>query len=73
MWLSEFWTLMREEFGDGQAQALVSSHVLGALDNQTPAEALEAGIPPRQVWLALVKDMDVPEDRWWGRDVPPTP
>lgn len=71
MWLSEFWTLARDEFGDGPAQALVNSHVLGVLDNRTAAEALEAGIPPRDVWFALVRDLDVPEERWWGRDLPP--
>lgn len=70
MWISEFWTLMRDEFGDGPAHALARSHVLGALDNRTAQEALDAGTPPRQVWLALVKDLDVPEDRWWGRDFP---
>ncbi|HHU09351.1 MAG TPA: DUF3046 domain-containing protein [Intrasporangiaceae bacterium] len=73
MWLSEFWTLMRDEFGDGPAQALANSHVLGALENRTATEALEAGIPPREVWLALVKDMDVPEERWWGKDLPSRP
>ena len=60
---------MREEFGDGPAQALARGHVVGALDNRTAEEALEAGIPPRQVWVALVKDLDVPEERWWGQDV----
>lgn len=61
---------MRDEFGDGPAQAMVGSHVLGALGNRTAAEALEAGVPPREVWLALAKDFDVPEARWWGRDQP---
>jgi hypothetical protein len=70
MWLSEFWTLMRDEFGDGQAQALAHSHVLAALGDRTPEEALEVGVPPRQVWLALVRDLDVPESRWLGRDEP---
>ena len=70
MWLSEFWTLMRDEFGDGTAQALARSHVLGSLGDRTAQEALEAGIPPREVWLALVRDLDVPEERWLGRDGP---
>ena len=70
MWLSEFWTLMRDEFGDGPAQALARSHVLGALGDRTAEEALEAGVPPREVWLAHVRDLDVPEERWLGRDEP---
>ena len=61
---------MRDEFGDGPAQALARSHVLGALGDRTAEEALAAGEPPRQVWLALVKDLDVPQERWLGRDEP---
>jgi hypothetical protein len=70
MWLSEFWTLMRDEFGDGPAQALAGSHVLAALGGRTAVEALEAGLSPREVWLALVKDLDVPQERWLGREEP---
>ncbi|MCA1781980.1 MAG: DUF3046 domain-containing protein [Dermatophilaceae bacterium] len=70
MWISEFWTLMRDEFGDGPAQALAHSHVLAALGDRTAEEALESGDPPRQVWLALVRDLEVPESRWLGREEP---
>ncbi|MGA8045706.1 MAG: DUF3046 domain-containing protein [Dermatophilaceae bacterium] len=70
MWLSEFWTLMRDEFGDGPAQALAHSHVLGTLGDRTAEEALEAGLPPREVWLALCRDLDVPEERRLGREEP---
>lgn len=70
MWLSEFWTLMRDEFGDGPAQALAHSHVLAALGDRTAEEALAAGEPPRAVWLALARDLDVPEERLLGREEP---
>ena len=70
MWISEFWALMRDEFGDGPAQALARSHVLAALGDRTAEEALEAGVSPREVWLALCRDLDVPEERRLGRDEP---
>ena len=37
---------------------------------RTAVEALAAGAPPREVWLALCDDMDVPEGRRHGREVP---
>jgi hypothetical protein len=66
--LSDFWRLMDDEFGAGYARSLARDHVLGALGNRTPAQALEAGIGPREVWLALCDDMDVPESRRLGKD-----
>lgn len=64
---------MGEEFGEAYAGSLARSHVMSALDGRTAVEALEAGVPPRTVWLALCDDMDVPEQRRHGRDRPPRP
>ncbi|MCE1180216.1 MAG: DUF3046 domain-containing protein [Micrococcales bacterium] len=71
MRLSQFRTLMSEEFGEAYAGTLARDHVLGELGNRTPDQAIEAGLPLRQVWLALCVDMDVPRERWFGRDVRP--
>jgi hypothetical protein len=68
--VSRFWTLVEDEFGAAYAHSLSRSHVMSALGGRTAVEALEAGIPPRDVWLALCADMDVPEERRHGRDVP---
>jgi hypothetical protein len=62
---------MAEEFGEAYAGSLARSHVMSALDGRTAVEALEGGVPPREVWLALCADMDVPEARRHGRDLPP--
>ena len=69
--LSEFWTLVDDEFGRAQGRTLVRDHVVGALGHRTAEQALEAGEEPREVWLALVADLDVPPERWWGRDGAP--
>ncbi|MFL6100959.1 MAG: DUF3046 domain-containing protein [Actinomycetales bacterium] len=67
---SEFWELMREEFGAGYAATLAREHVVSALGERTAQEALAAGVDARDVWLALCADLDVPRERWFGRDDP---
>ena len=68
--LSDFWRLMDDEFGAAYARSLARDHVLGALGNRTPLEALESGIKPREAWLALCAEVDVPRSRWHGAGVP---
>jgi len=67
--LSDFWRLMDDEFGAAYAHSLARDHVLGALGNRTPLQALESGIKPREAWLALCADMDVPAERWLGKEL----
>ena len=67
---SRFWELMDEEFGPGYAPSLARSQVLSSLDGRSAVEALDAGLAPREVWLALCDAMDVPESRRHGRDRP---
>ncbi len=44
----------------------MSDLVLGAVGNRTAAEALESGVPPREIWAALCAEMDVPPERRYG-------
>src|SRR5450756_1702493 len=69
MRMSDFWRLMDDEFGAAYARSLARDHVLGALGNRTPLEALEAGVKPREAWLALCVDMDVPVERRLGKEL----
>jgi hypothetical protein len=68
---SRFWALAEDEFGAAYAHMLVASTHLAALGGRTAGEALDAGDPPREVWLALCDAMDVPEERRHGLDKPP--
>jgi hypothetical protein len=68
--LSEFWSLVDGEFGAARGRTLVRDHVIGALGHRTAEQALEAGEEPREVWLALAADLEVPRERWWGREEP---
>jgi len=69
MRLSDFWRLMDDEFGAAYARSLARDHVLGALGNRTPLQALESGVKPREAWLALCADMDVPVERRLGKEL----
>jgi hypothetical protein len=68
---SRFWALAEDEFGAAYAHSLAGSTHIAALDGRTATEALDAGLPPRDVWLALCEVMDVPENRRHGLDKPP--
>ena len=69
MRISDFWRLMDDEFGAAYARSLARDHVLGALGNRTPLEALESGTKPREAWLALCVDLDVPMERRLGKEL----
>lgn len=64
---------MADEFGATYAGSLASSQVMATLDGRTAGEALDAGVPPREVWAALCDAMEVPESRRRGRDHPHRP
>ncbi len=67
---SEFWELMEGEFGRGYAATLAREHVVSTLGERTAEQALAEGVGPREVWLALCADLQVPRERWLGRDDP---
>ncbi len=62
---SEFDRAVSDEFG-ARGSSLVSDLVLSALGGRTPHDALAAGVPPRDVWLALCEETDVPPSRRYG-------
>jgi hypothetical protein len=62
--LTEFRELVEGQFGAVRGQSLLVDHVLSSLGGRTAAEAIEAGVEPRDVWRALCADFDVPRDQW---------
>ncbi|HEU4848953.1 MAG TPA: DUF3046 domain-containing protein, partial [Terrimesophilobacter sp.] len=52
MRLSEFRRAVAAEFGESFGGALVRDLVLTELGDLTSEQALEAGVPAREVWLA---------------------
>lgn len=63
MRLTYFRELMEAEFGAVRAVSLAHDHVFSQLGGRTVDEALEAGIEPREVWLAVCEVYDVPPAR----------
>ena len=66
MRLSEFWFAMNEEFGEAYARVITRDLALAPLGSRTADEALGAGVPAKDVWLAICDAQDVPLSRRHG-------
>ncbi|QKT07492.1 DUF3046 domain-containing protein [Gordonia sp. X0973] len=64
MRLTDFTELMNEQFGEQAAASMLVDHVLTECGGRTGAEAIEAGVDPRDVWRALCREFDVPRQKW---------
>lgn len=64
MRLTEFHELLAEEFGRMRSDSYLIDYVITSLGGRTGAEAIEAGVDPREVWRALCSEFDVPRSRW---------
>jgi hypothetical protein len=60
---------MADEFGEAYAGVLARDHWLTSLEG-TVDEALSRGTTPRDVWLALCEDQQIPVSRRHGRGRP---
>jgi hypothetical protein len=49
---------------------LLRDTVIVELGNRTPEQALAAGIPAREIWIALCRVQEVPVERWHGAGLP---
>ncbi|WP_309711107.1 DUF3046 domain-containing protein [Pseudolysinimonas sp.] len=67
--LSEFTRAVDDEFG-AFGRVLLRDTVMVELGNRTPEQALAAGIPARDVWIAMCRVQEVPVDRWHGAGLP---
>jgi len=70
MKLSEFQRAVQDEFGSSYGHALLTDLVLGELGGRTAQQALDAGQPPREVWIALCRETGVPASHWYGAGKP---
>lgn len=57
---TEFWSRMEHALGSSYAAAWASQQVIGTLGGRTPQEALEAGVPPKDVWREVWRVLDLP-------------
>lgn len=70
MTLSRFQELMQDEFGDFAAVVLSDTR-LDSLRDRTPNELIALGEDPRDIWLAICTQLNIPKERWLG--IPKTP
>jgi hypothetical protein len=61
MRLTEFWTRMREQFGDAYAESVAKDFVLSGLGDRTVTRALADGEDVKRVWRAVSEQFNVPE------------
>lgn len=63
MRITVFRKLMAEEFGEIRADMLARDHVFSALGSRTVDDALDAGVPPKEIWRAVCDAFEVPVER----------
>lgn len=57
---TEFWARMEQALGPAYARSWADLFVIGELGGRTASEALAAGVPPKQVWAAVWKVLELP-------------
>nr|WP_173814060.1 DUF3046 domain-containing protein [Mycobacterium rhizamassiliense] len=62
--LMEFNDRVVLRFGAAYGASVLVDHVLSGFGGRTAAQAIEAGVEPRDVWRALCVDFDVPREQW---------
>jgi len=58
---TEFWARMDQHLGSSYSRVWADQFVIGVLDHRTASEALDAGVPPKQVWRAVWRVLDLPD------------
>jgi Protein of unknown function (DUF3046) len=63
MRITVFRRRMAEEFGEVRADMLARDHVFSVLGNRTVDEALDAGLPAKEIWRAVCETFEIPPER----------
>jgi hypothetical protein len=57
---TEFWARMEQALGASYARSWAQMFVMRELDGRTAAEAIDAGVPPKEVWAAVWRTLELP-------------
>lgn len=60
MWQTHFWARMEEAFGRTGAATFAQDHILSRLGDRSVNQALAAGVDAKEVWRAVVAEMELP-------------
>ena len=57
---TEFWARMHATLGEAYAPVWARQQVMSSLGGRTVEEALAGGVSPKEVWRAVVDQLDLP-------------
>jgi hypothetical protein len=57
---TEFWDRMASALGPAYARTWADQYVMSELGGRTAREALDAGVPPKEVWRAVWSALELP-------------
>lgn len=57
---TEFWSRLEVALGPAYYRVWAEQFVMADLDRRTAKEALDAGVPPKQVWAAVWRALELP-------------
>jgi len=60
---TEFWNRMDDALGASYARTWASMFVIADLGGRTVDEALAAGAPPKEVWAAVWRVLELPQTK----------
>ncbi len=58
---TEFWDRLERALGRSYHRVWADQFVMSELGERTASEALDAGLPPRQVWSAVWRALELPD------------
>jgi hypothetical protein len=57
---TEFWARLEHALGKEYARSWAEQLVMGELGSRTAVQALDAGVPPKKVWEAVWRTLELP-------------
>ena len=57
---TEFWSRLEHHLGAAYYKVWAEQFVIADLGRRTAQEALDAGVPPKQVWEAVWRALELP-------------
>jgi hypothetical protein len=60
---TEFWARMDDALGRSYARSWADTFVISELGSRTASEALAAGVPPKEVWAAVWRVLELPPSK----------
>ncbi|MDF1605531.1 DUF3046 domain-containing protein [Nocardioides sp. YIM 152315] len=60
---TEFWARMDDALGPTYSRSWAASVVIRELGGRTVSEALDAGVPPKEIWAAVWRALELPANK----------